>query len=185
DSEAKNLRNSVAAADGVGEVGPTESGGLWQVDTPYNGRFLVREPDGTLSTAPMDGTTAEVAAGEDGRTLIASDAAGNITASLDGKDLPAPEKPTNDWAAEFSLPASGGDVELSYGSEFYAPGVILGWVLGLLPIIVAIPFGSQRQSRAWSRTTRARSEKKARTTSQRAETAPKSRAPEQTVEAKP
>ncbi|MGO2375588.1 glycosyl transferase [Brevibacterium aurantiacum] len=185
DSDAKNLRNSVAAADGVVEVGPTESGGLWQVDTPYNGRFLVREPDGTLSTAPMDGTTAEVAAGEDGRTLIASDASGNITASIDGKDLPAPEKPTNDWAAEFSLPAAGGDVELSYGSEFYAPGVILGWVLGLLTIIVAIPFGSQRQSRAWSRTTRARSEKKARTTSQRAKTAPKSRAPEQTVEAKP
>lgn len=107
DSDAKNLRNSVAAADGVVEVGPTESGGLWQVDTPYNGRFLVREPDGTLSTAPMDGTTAEVAAGEDGRTLIASDASGNITASIDGKDLPAPEKPTNDWAAEFSLPAAG------------------------------------------------------------------------------
>ncbi|SMX68318.1 hypothetical protein BSP239C_00236 [Brevibacterium sp. 239c] len=156
DSSAKNLTNSVAAADGVIQIGPTESGGLWQVDTPYSGRFLVREPDGAMSTAPMHGTAAEVAPGDDGRTLIVSDSAEDITASIDGKELPKPEKSTISWASEYSLPAAGGDVELTYGSPLYAPGVIVGWILGLLTIIVAIPFGSQRQTEAWSRTSRAK-----------------------------
>lgn len=167
DSSAKNLTNSVAAADGVVQVGPTESGGLWQVDTPYSGRFLVREPDGTMSTAPMHGATAEVAPGDDGRTLIVSDSADNITASVDGKDLPKPKKSTISWASEFSLPAAGGEVELSYGSALYAPGVIVGWILGLLTIIVAIPFGSQRQTQAWSRTTRAKAGRTTRANSGR------------------
>ena len=180
DSDAKNLTNSVAAADGVVQVGPTESGGLWQVDTPYSGRFLVREPDGTMSTAPMHGTTAEVAPGEDGRTLIVSDSSDNITTSLGGKDLPKPGKSTISWASEYSLPASGGEVELTYGSSLYAPGVIIGWILGLLTIIVAIPFGSQRQTRAWSRTTRGKSEPATRGKSQR-QSEP---APEHSVEAK-
>ncbi|MCF2574229.1 glycosyl transferase [Brevibacterium sp. UCMA 11754] len=180
DSDAKNLMNSVAAADGVVQVGPTESGGLWQVDTPYSGRFLVREPDGTMSTAPMHGTTAEVAPGEDGRTLIVSDSSDNITAGLDGNDLPKPERSTIGWASEYSLPASGGEVELTYGSSLFAPGVITGWILGLLTIIVAIPFGSQRQTRAWSRTTRATSERTTRAKSER-KSEP---APEHPVEAK-
>lgn len=181
DSGAKNLTNSVAAADGVVQVGPTESGGLWQVDTPYSGRFLVREPDGTMSTAPMHGTTAEVAPGDDGRTLIVSDSADNITASIDGTGLPKPEKSTIGWASEFSLPAAGGEVDLTYGSALYAPGVIIGWILGLLTIIVAIPFGSQRQTRAWSRMTRAKSERVTRRRSER-KSEPASEHP---VEAKP
>ncbi|GAA1528625.1 glycosyltransferase [Brevibacterium picturae] len=158
DPSAKNLANSVAAADGVVEVGPTESGGLWQVDTPYSGRFLVREPDGTMSTAPMDGTTAEVAPGDEGRTLIVASSIDNITASIDGSALPNPEESTFGWAPEFSLPADGGQVELNYGSELFTPGVVVGWILGLLTLIVAIPFGSQRQTRAWSRRTRSRSD---------------------------
>ncbi|WP_350271049.1 glycosyl transferase [Brevibacterium sp. CBA3109] len=159
DSGAKNLANSVAAADGVVQVGPTESGGLWRVDTPYSGRFLIREPDGSMSTAPMHGSIAEVAPGDDGRTLIVSDSSDNITASIEGKDLPQPEKSAIGWASEFSLPAAGGGVDLTYGSALYAPGIIVGWILGLLTIIVAIPFGSQRQTLAWSRTTRAKTKR--------------------------
>ncbi|MDN6602659.1 glycosyl transferase [Brevibacterium sp.] len=178
DSDAKNLANSVAAADGVVQVGPTESGGLWQVDTPYSGRFLVREPEGRLSTAPMHSTTAEVAAGADGRTLIVASSADNITASIEGRDLPKPEESTIGWASEFSLPAAGGQVEMTYGSPLYPPGIVAGWILGLLTIIVAIPFGSQRQSRAWSRATRSRSDRTS-------ESEPEQSAPEQPVEAKP
>ena len=158
DSDAQSLQNSVAAADGMVQVGPTESGGLWQVDTPYSGRFLVREPDGTLSTAPMHGTTAEVAPGEDGRTLIVASSADNITASIDGKDLPKPEKSRVGWATEFSLPTAGGQVEITSGSALFAPGVIVGWLFGFLTIIVAIPFGSQRQTVARGRTSRPRTD---------------------------
>ena len=43
------LRSSVAAATGLVEVGPTETGTLWQVDKPYSGRFLIAEPDGTTT----------------------------------------------------------------------------------------------------------------------------------------
>ncbi|GAA1849334.1 glycosyl transferase [Brevibacterium marinum] len=158
DADAKNLTSSVAAADGVVEVGPTESGGLWQVDTPYSGRFLVREPDGTLSTAPMHGTTAEVAPGADGRTLIVADSADDITAAIDGEDLPEPKERAFGWASEFDLPTNGGQVELTYGSDLYAPGVVTGWILGLLAVIVAIPFGSQRQGTRSATATRSESD---------------------------
>ncbi|SMX78111.1 glycosyltransferase [Brevibacterium antiquum] len=181
DSGAKNLANSVAAADGVVQVGPTESGGLWQVDTPYGGRFLIREPDGSMSTAPMHGSIAEVAPGDDGRTLIVSDSSDNITASIDGKDLPQPEKSAIGWASEFSLPAAGGEVDLTYGSALYAPGIIVGWILGLLTIIVAIPFGSQRQTLAWSRTPRAKTKRSTGVRSKRKS----GRTTEHPVEAKP
>ena len=144
DNEAQDLANSVAAADGVVQVGPTDSGGLWRVDTPYSGRYLIQESDGTVSTAPMHSDAAQIAAGDDGRTLIVASSAGNISASIDGQDLPSPEESTLGWAAEFSLPADGGTLELNRGSALYAPGVALGWILGFLSIIVAIPFGSQR-----------------------------------------
>lgn len=146
DPSAGDLQNSVSAAEGLVQVGPTESGGLWQVDTDYSGRFLVREPDGTLSTAPKHGSTVEVAPGEDGRTLIVADASDAITARIGGAELPSPSEPSEEWTSEFTLPSSGGEVELTSGSPLYAPGVILGWVLGLLTVIVAIPFGSQRRS---------------------------------------
>lgn len=152
DNEAQDLANSVAAADGVVQVGPTDSGGLWRVDTPYSGRYLIKESDGTVSTAPMHSDTAQIAPGDEGRALIVASSAGNISASIDGQDLPSPEESTSGWAAEFSLPADGGTLELTRGSALYAPGVVLGWILGFLCIIVAIPFGSQRHTLARRRT---------------------------------
>ena len=154
DNDAQDLANSVAAADGVVQVGPTDSGGLWRVDNPYSGRYLIKEADGTVSTAPMHSDTAQIAPGDDGRTLIVASRAGNISASIDGQDLPSPEESTLGWAAEFSLPADGGELELKHGSALFAPGVVLGWILGFLSIIVAIPFGSQRHTGPRPRTQR-------------------------------
>lgn len=155
---AKDLTNAVAAADGLVQVGPTESGQLWRVDTPYSGRFLVEEPDGTLSTAPVDGTTVEVAPGEDGRKLIVAEGKGTVKAEIDGQELPAPKGAGSDWAAEFSLPTAGGQVELSTGSPLFAPAVIIGWILGVFCLIVAIPFGTQRQTDPRTRTVRPKRE---------------------------
>ncbi|MGC3021395.1 MULTISPECIES: glycosyltransferase family 2 protein [unclassified Brevibacterium] len=151
-TNAEGLQKSVSVAQGLIAVGPTESGQLWRVDKPSSGRFLIRDADGRLSTAPMHGTTAEVPAGEDGRTLIIADAADGITARSNGEVLPQPENSQETWVSEFDLPASGGRVELSLNSPAYPVGVIAGWVLGALSIIAAIPFGgSRRHTRVSSR----------------------------------
>ncbi len=144
DGGARSLQTSVAATSGLVEVGPTESGRLWHVDKPASGRFLIRESDGTLSTAHVRGDTVDVPAGGDGRSLIVATGIDDLTATLDGVDLPRPDTADDDWAATFSLPASGGTVVLEHGSPLYAPGVIAGLGLGLLCLLVAIPFGSGR-----------------------------------------
>lgn len=146
-SDAEGLQNSVSVAQGLLPVGPTESGELWRVDKPYSGRFLIRDSEGQLSTARMHGTTAEVAAGEEGRTLIVADAAHGITARIDGEQLPTPEKADETWVSEFDLPASGGTVEISLNSPLYPVGVVIGWALGALAVIVAVPFGAANRTR--------------------------------------
>ena len=59
----------------------------------------------------------------------------------DGQQLPEADPDEESWESEFDLPASGGAVEISLNSPLYPVGVIAGWVLGLLSLIVAIPFG--------------------------------------------
>lgn len=147
DSGDDSLRSSVAAATGLVEVGPTESGTLWQVDKPYSGRYLIAEPDGTLSTAPVSGGTIEIAPGAEGRTLIVAESAHGLEAAIDGTSLPRPAEPSADWDEEFSLPAAGGTVELREGSPLVAAGVIAGWVLGLVCLVVALPIGSRARPR--------------------------------------
>lgn len=139
--DAEGLENTVSVAQGLIRVGPTESGQLWRVDKPYSGRFLIRDGEGAVTSAKMDGTTAEVPAGEDGRTLIVADASAGITASVDGQQLPETDPDEESWASEFDLPASGGAVEISLNSPLYPVGVIAGWALGVLSLITAIPFG--------------------------------------------
>ncbi|MGR6089306.1 glycosyl transferase [Brevibacterium sp. CSND-B09] len=139
--DAGSLTNSVSVSEGLLPVGPTSSGQLWRVDKPYSGRFLIRDAEGKVSTAAMKGTTATVPAGQEGRTLTIADAAHGITASIDGEPLPQPKPGEEAWASEFDLPAAGGTVEISLNSPLYPIGVIVGWVLGLLSLIVAIPFG--------------------------------------------
>ena len=138
---AGSLTNSVSVSEGLLPVGPTSSGQLWRVDKPYSGRFLIRESEGQVSTAAMSGTTAKVPGGQEGRTLTIADAADGITAKIDGEPLPQPKPGEEAWASEFDLPASGGDVEISLNSPLYPVGVIVGWVFGVLSLIVAIPFG--------------------------------------------
>ncbi|HJE77938.1 MAG TPA: glycosyl transferase, partial [Brevibacterium epidermidis] len=139
--DAGSLTNSVSVSEGLLPVGPTSSGQLWRVDKPYSGRFLIREAEGQVSTAAMHGTTAKVPAGQEGRVLTIADATDGITASIDGEPLPQPKPGEEAWASEFDLPAAGGEVEISLNSPLYPVGVIAGWVLGLLSLIVAIPFG--------------------------------------------
>ena len=139
-SDAAGLENSVAVAQGLIPVGPTSSGQLWKVDKPYSGRYLIRDADGQLSTAAMHGSTVRVPAGEDERTLVIADAAAGITASRNGEVLPQPKRDDGDWAGEFDLPASGGDVDITLDTPAYRAGIIVGWVLGALAIIVAVPF---------------------------------------------
>ena len=138
------LRSSVAAATGLVEVGPTETGTLWQVDKPYSGRFLIAEPDGTLSTAPIVDGRIEVPAGAEGRTLIVAENAPDLEAAIGDQTLPRPAEPSAAWDAEFSLPAAGGTVDLDEGSPLVSAGVIAGWVLGLVCLIVALPIGTRR-----------------------------------------
>ncbi len=138
---AGSLTNSVSVSEGLLPVGPTSSGQLWRVDKPYSGRFLIRDSEGQVSTAAMSGTTATVPAGQEGRTLTIADAADGITARVDGEPLPQPKPGAEEWASEFDLPASGGTVDITLNSPVYPVGVIVGWVLGLLSLIVAIPFG--------------------------------------------
>ncbi|MGC2940301.1 MULTISPECIES: glycosyl transferase [unclassified Brevibacterium] len=138
---AGGLANSVSVSEGLLPVGPTSSGQLWHVDKPYSGRFLIRDAEGKVSTAAMQGAAAKVPAGEEGRTLTIADASHGITASIDGEPLPQPKPGEDAWASEFDLPAAGGTVEISLNSPLYPAGVIAGWVLGLLSLIVAVPFG--------------------------------------------
>ena len=138
------LRSPVAAATGLVEVGPTETGTLWQVDKPYSGRFLIAEPDGTLSTAPIVDGRIEVPAGAEGRTLIVAENAPDLEAAIGDQNLPRPAEPSAAWDAEFSLPAAGGTVDLDEGSPLVSAGVIAGWVLGLVCLIVALPIGTRR-----------------------------------------
>lgn len=148
DPQSARLANSVAATSGLLRVGPTEAGTLWQVDAPTSGRYLIREADGSLTTANVSGDTVQVPAGTDGRSLVVSTPADDLSASLDGVELPRPDTAGADWAAAFSLPPSGGTVTLSSSSPLYAPGVVAGLGLGLICLLVAIPFGSRTHPRA-------------------------------------
>ncbi|RBP66138.1 hypothetical protein DFO66_10381 [Brevibacterium sanguinis] len=141
DGEASDLQNSVGSSAGLVQVGPTESGMLWQVDKPASGRYLIREADGSTSTARIGDDGIEVPPGGDGRSLVVATSVDGLTARLDGVDLPRPD--TDDWAAVFSLPESGGTVDLESGSPLHAAGVIAGFVVGIICLLAAIPFGSR------------------------------------------
>lgn len=100
----------------------------------------VVDADGTSVPVPVRGDTAEVPAGADGRLLVLAERDGVTSASVGGNPL-APGDPAGGWAQSFAVSAEAQTVTLSTTPAWYRVGVVAGWLLVLVTVVVALPIG--------------------------------------------
>lgn len=100
----------------------------------------VVDADGASVPVPVRSDTAEVPAGTDGRLLVLAERDGVTSASVDGRPL-ASGNPADGWAQTFAVSAEAQTVTLSTTPAWYRAGVVAGWLLILVTVVVALPIG--------------------------------------------
>ncbi len=144
DTAAELLAGRMDSVPGLASVGQTGSGWLWRVTEPLNeagtetqsgagARVRILNPDGTTASAVPSGreeVRAQVPAGAEGRILVLAERSDpGWSASLDGKPLSTADR---DWEQAFHLPASGGELVITYTSAWEP------WVEALQILVIAL-----------------------------------------------
>ncbi|WP_217143000.1 glycosyltransferase family 2 protein [Streptomyces sp. AC627_RSS907] len=126
------------ATPGLSRLSQQDGSGLWRVDQEV-ARATVVSGDGSGEPRPVAAGPVEIhtelPAGSDGRVLrLADSAAAGWTATLDGKPL---QRTTVDgWAQGFELPASGGELDVTYEAPFTHTAWL--WAQGLLAVVLVV-----------------------------------------------
>ncbi|MGC9439711.1 glycosyltransferase [Streptomyces sp. WG5] len=134
------------ATPGLSRLSQQDGSGLWRVDQEVARVTIVSgEGSGTGSGAgagepqpvaagPVEVHT-EIPSGSEGRVLrLADTAAEGWTATLDGK--PLTRTTVDGWAQGFELPASGGQLDITYDAPF--THTVWLWAQGLLGIVLVV-----------------------------------------------
>ncbi|GAA4043137.1 hypothetical protein GCM10023063_31790 [Arthrobacter methylotrophus] len=154
DSAAQLTANRIDSVPGLVAVGKTDSGWLWRVtpldkaaaaDAETAHRVRVVDAKGAVvALLPSLGTSAEgnIPAGGDGRLVVLAERADTgWSAWLDGRAL---TPTTSGWAQAFTLPSSGGAIEIRYTTLWEPWLSILQAVVIGLTILLAIPMPARR-----------------------------------------
>ncbi len=154
DSAAQLTANRIDSVPGLVAVGKTDSGWLWRVtpldkaaaaDAGTAHRVRVVDAKGAVvALLPSLGTSAEgnIPAGGDGRLVVLAERADTgWSAWLDGRAL---TPTTSGWAQAFTLPSSGGAIEIRYTTPWEPWLSILQAVVIGLTILLAIPMPARR-----------------------------------------
>ncbi|MBF9073324.1 glycosyltransferase family 2 protein [Streptacidiphilus fuscans] len=134
------LSGTLDATPGLARVNQQQQASLWRVQETTS-RVVIRSqgsPDVTVSTGPVDVDTT-IPAGPQGRVLRLADSADSgWHASLDGQAL-TPQT-VDGWAQGFALPASGGQLSVSYSENpIHLAWVVAQCVLALALVVLALP----------------------------------------------
>jgi hypothetical protein len=154
DTAAQLTANKIDSVPGLVAVGKTDSGWLWRV-TPLNQaaaadaetahRVRVVDAKGAVvALLPSLGTSAagDIPAGGDGRLVVLAERAdAGWSAWLDGRQL---SPTTSGWAQAFTLPSTGGQIEIRY-TTVWEPwlSIVQAVVIGLT-VLLAIPMPARR-----------------------------------------
>ncbi|MFD1716990.1 glycosyltransferase family 2 protein [Georgenia deserti] len=150
-TERAALLERLDATAGLERVTENESGAIWRVSTtggagsaPSVARARIHDADGEWTgdlPAGTVGMRTEVAAGEQGRTLVLAERADNgWRAWYDGEPLRAT---TEGWRQAFELPPDAGTLQVSY----QAAPTIWTWVQAVvlgLTLLLALPVRRRR-----------------------------------------
>ncbi|WP_243638821.1 glycosyltransferase [Streptacidiphilus pinicola] len=134
------LAATLSSTAGLARLNQQQSDSLWRLQQ-NTGRVLIRtagSPDVTVPSGPVD-ASATIPAGADGRVLRLADTADpGWSATLDGQALTP--KTVDGWAQGFSLPASGGKLEISYHESLVHTGwIAVQCVLAAALVVLALP----------------------------------------------
>ncbi|WP_404499467.1 glycosyltransferase [Arthrobacter sp. GAS37] len=154
DTAAQLTANRIDSVPGLVAVGKTDSGWLWRV-TPLNQaaaadaetahRVRVVDAKGAVvALLPSLGTSAagNIPAGGDGRLVVLAERAdAGWSAWLDGRQL---SPTTSGWAQAFTLPSTGGQIEIRYTTVWEPWLSILQAVVIGLTVLLAIPMPARR-----------------------------------------
>lgn len=154
DTAAQLMANRIDSVPGLVAVGKTDSGWLWRV-TPLNQaaaadaetahRVRVVDAKGAVvALLPSFGTSAagNIPAGGDGRLLVLAERSdAGWSAWLDGRRL---SPTTSGWAQAFTLPTTGGQIEIRYTTVWEPWLSILQAVVIGLTVLLAIPMPARR-----------------------------------------
>ncbi|WP_129288307.1 glycosyltransferase [Streptomyces sp. GZWMJZ-114] len=128
------------ATPGLMRVSRQDGLALWRVDREVARVTLTdkQHPPKPVAAGPVDVHT-RVPAGAEGRVLRLADSADpGWTASLDGK--PLSRTTVDGWAQGFTLPASGGHLDVTYDQPFTRTlWVGAQGLLGLVLVVLALP----------------------------------------------
>ncbi len=154
DTAAELMASQIEAVPGLATVGPTDVGWLWRVTpaavsgpTPEVGsRVRITDRSGaTVSYLPSDvlNVDTQIGPGSADRLLVLAERADSGWAAwLDGRKLTST---TSDWAQAFTLPASGGHLEVRYENPWAGLWGILQIVVLGLTVLMAIPMPARRR----------------------------------------
>ncbi len=154
DTATELMASQIEAVPGLATVGPTDVGWLWRVtpaaiagQTPEVGSRvrIVNAGGGTVAYLPSDVTKVNdrIEAGDAGRLLVIAERADSgWTARLDGKKLTAT---TSGWSQAFTLPASGGQLEVRYEKPWSTLWTVAQIVVLGLTVLMAIPMPTRRR----------------------------------------
>ncbi|GAB5076894.1 glycosyltransferase [Arthrobacter sp. AD-310] len=161
DTAAQLTASRMDAVPGLVAVGQTDVGWLWRI-TPLNQPVLqpadithrVRIVDTAGATTALvpssyNNVDAQVPAGPEGRLVVLAERADTgWTAWLDGRKLTST---TSGWSQAFTLPPTGGHLEIRYDNPWSVwTGIAQGTVIGLT-VMLAIPMPARRQRTGISR----------------------------------
>ncbi|MBW4096202.1 MAG: glycosyltransferase family 2 protein [Acidobacteria bacterium] len=157
DTAAELLASQINSVPGLGTVGPTEAGALWRVDpqtttagqAPEVGsrvRLLDRSGN-VISYLPSvdSGVDTTIPVGDDGRIVVLSERS-NVgwTAWLDGHQLTRVDA---QWAQGFTVPASGGHLEIRFQQPWDWFWNIVTAVVLAITVLMSIPIPPRRTPR--------------------------------------
>ncbi|MFG3101509.1 glycosyltransferase family 2 protein [Streptomyces sp. NPDC048182] len=126
------------ATPGLSRLSRQDGSGLWRVNREV-ARASVVAKDGTGAPQPVAAGPVEIhtklPSGADGRVLRLADTAdAGWTATLDGK--PLPRTTVDGWAQGFTLPAAGGDLDVTFEDPFTHTAWL--WAQGLLAVVLVV-----------------------------------------------
>lgn len=157
DTAAELVANRIDAVPGMNSVGKTANGWLWRVAGPLEddgtetlawqtGHVRIVGGDGAtlaLVESGRDWVDTTIGEGSDGRRLVLAerfDAGWHAT--LNGRELPSKAV---DWAQSFELPATGGDLRVTFVTP-WEPWVSVGQLILIgLTLLLAIPMPVRRR----------------------------------------
>ncbi|MDO0933656.1 glycosyltransferase [Streptomyces sp. DG2A-72] len=134
----REMTRVLDATPGLSRLSQQDGGALWRVDQQVSRAAIVSESGSggaqSVAAGPVEIHTT-IPAGAEGRILRLADTADEgWTATLDGK--PLTRKTVDGWAQGFELPASGGQLDVTFDAPLTHTAWL--WAQGFLAVVLVV-----------------------------------------------